>query len=356
MIIQIWGAPAETIGEKLTYKLSQEEKQTGTIATTKLKAILDDIRTIGFAVVEGVVSESTCRLMSESVLEDVEKIRAKGEKTPHEKLTGEGHLQLGLRRHAPYVKVDLVANPIIECVVSGLLEEGAWLGFYNGNVNCPGSTAQPLHFDRPSSWRTEADAERDGQSWPPPATTLSCSIALEEITEENGATEIYPGSHTEISVMSWGMEERLRNHPDLIEKWAPPGRMPIPAGGVCFRDPRMWHRGVPNRAGKPRAMIAATYHAARCQHWRGTYTQDLDVERAEKLAVNPELRIMDDGKLGDGRLVFQDDAQDVFEAADNIHGINRNVRFVKSPDRVNHFLDAHLLGGARVVRNADISP
>ena len=33
----------------MTYKLSQEEKQPGTIATTKLKAILDDIRVGGEA-------------------------------------------------------------------------------------------------------------------------------------------------------------------------------------------------------------------------------------------------------------------------------------------------------------------
>ena len=36
----------------------------------------------------------------------------------HEKHTAEGHLQLGPRRHAPYVQKELVANPILESVVA----------------------------------------------------------------------------------------------------------------------------------------------------------------------------------------------------------------------------------------------
>ncbi|MGK0470979.1 MAG: hypothetical protein ACJAR0_001451, partial [Candidatus Azotimanducaceae bacterium] len=32
------------------------------------------------------------------------------------------------------------------------------------------------------------------------------------------------------------------------------------------------------------------------------------------------------------------------------------ARFVAAPERVNHFLDAHLLGGARVVKSANITP
>jgi len=288
------------------------------------------------------------------VVEDADQIKATGEQTPHEKFTGEGHLQLGLRRYAPFVRGDVIANPLIECVVAGTLGKGAWLGFYNGNVNCPGSTYQPLHFDRPFSWKTPEAAAKDGQDWPPPTTSLSCSIALEEITEKNGATEIYPGTHLETEIAQWQVGDRLSNHPDLLEKWAPPARMPIPAGGVCFRDPRMWHRGVPNPADRPRAMIAATYHAEKCLHWRGALVHDLDAEILKQWAENPAMRIMDDGSLGDGRLVFQSDVRDTVEQSSNPHGINRNARFVDLPERVNHFLDPQGLGGARVVTDDEL--
>ncbi len=339
----------------MPYQVSDSERKAGVLSSDKLAAIVRDIESLGYAVVEKLVSQETADLLSEAVLEDVARIRAVGQPTQHEQRTAEGHLQLGLRRFAPYVRMDLVANPLIECVVAGVLGRGAWLGFYNGNVNCPGSQYQPLHFDRPFAWKTPEDARRDGQPWPPPATTLSCSIALEEITEANGATEIYPGTQREAAVANW-KTNRLGDHHELIEKWSPPARMTIPALSVCFRDPRMWHRGVPNSANKARVMIAATYHAERSKHWRGVYIQDLAPEVVAQCEQDPTLRIMDDDStLGDGRLVFQSDVREIFEAAPNLHGVDRNVRFIEDPERVNHFLDAHLLGGARVV-TGQLSP
>lgn len=336
------------------FKLTLEEKDTGKIDEKKLAEIVDAIRTIGFAVVEDVISRETCDLLSRSVREDAHKVLATGKRTSHEEATAPGHLQLGLRRYAPFVTEDLIANPFIECVVAGVLGEGAWLGFYNGNINCPGSGYQPLHFDRPFSWKTPEEAAADDQTWPPPTTTLSCSIALEDITTANGATEVYPGSHLETEVATW-QTNRLEQQPELVAKYKP-ARMEIPARGVCFRDPRMWHRGVPNTSVRVRAMIAATYHAARCKNWQGRYIQDIEPMVANQLAEDPALRILEDGSLGDGRLVFDYDTHEVFEGARSLHGVIRNARFVAPPQRVNHFVDAHALGGARVIRDAEPAP
>lgn len=338
----------------MTFKINQQQRTAGTLPAPMLAAILDQIETIGYAIVEGLVSDDTCELLGATVLEDVEHIRVTGKPTKHEQYTGRGHLQLGLRRHAPYVKADLVANPLIECIVAAVLGPRAWLGFYNGNVNCPDSTHQPLHFDRPFSWKTPEAAAKDGQSWPPPTTSLSCSVALKEITQANGATEIYPGTHHETEVTKWSPGDRIENHPDLMDKWGPPERMTIPAGGVCFRDPRMWHRGVPNCDDTARAMIAITYHAARGIHWRGRLMDEVSPENAARLKDDSALRLLDNGELADGRLVFQGDTKEVFESP-NLHKINRNVRFAEAPLRVNHFLDSQGRGGARVVRSSVLS-
>lgn len=339
----------------MTHKITDQQTAAGFLPEAMLSAIVADIETLGYAVVEGLVSSQTCELLGATVLEDVAHIRATGQPTKHEQFTGRGHLQLGLRRYAPYVKADLVANPLIECIVAAVLGSGAWLGFYNGNVNCPDSTYQPLHFDRPFSWKTPQAAAKAGQSWPPPTTSLSCSVALKEITEANGATEIYPGSHQETEVANWPPGERISNHPDLMDKWGPPGRMAIPAGGVCFRDPRMWHRGVPNSADAARAMIAITYHSAKGQHWRGRLVDDLSTKDVSQLAGDPNLRLLDSGELADGRLVFQADTREVFESSNNRHNINRNVRFVEAPMKVNHFLESQGIGGAKVVSGDVIS-
>ena len=340
----------------MTFVLSQQEFERGEISEDKLDAIASDIEKRGFAVVAPIIPPEVCDLLAQSVLDDAERVRAAGQVTPHEERTARGHLQLGLRRYAPYVRPELLASPLIESVVAATLGAGAWLGFYSGNVNLPGSAHQPVHYDRPFSWLSRAEAEQDGQRWPPPTTTLSCSVALTEINEGNGATEIYPGSHLETAVTAWPLGERVSKHPDMLEKWGPPARMSIPAGGICFRDPRMWHRGVPNTSSQVRPMIALTYHAERCRHWRGRLVRDLSPQDAERCLADPSLRVMDDGELSDGRLVFEASAREALTANASRHGVNRNYRFVTEPMRVNHFLDAHLVGGARVVTDGVIAP
>lgn len=329
--------------------ISEREKTDGAPNEATLNSIVQQIHTVGYAVVSRVVSEDTCVLLADSIHEDVIRIREAGKPTLHEQYTGQGHLQLGLRRYAPYVRSDLIANPIIESIVATVLGSSAWLGFYNGNVNCPGSTSQPLHMDRPFAWKSPEEAAQAGQSWPPPTTTLSCSVALDEISLDNGATEIYPGTHHATEVIELLQGSRLEAHPALLEKWGPPQRMLIPAGGVVFRDPRMWHRGVPNPSANPRAMLALTYHSRLAKHWRGLLMSDMDPIDLKKCEQKSHLRVLDNGELGDGRLVFQEDTRDVLDASRNLHGIDRNIRFVDQPLRINHFLDAQFVGGARVV-------
>ena len=337
------------------YNLTFEEQQTGVITTEKLARIVSDISSHGFAVVTGLISPESCELLMASATEDVKAVRGLGKPTMHERRTGQGHLQLGLRRYAPYARQDLIANPLIEHVVSGVLGSAAWLGFYNGNVNLPGSGFQPLHFDRPFSWKSEAAAAEDDQTWPPPTTTLSCSVALTDITKDNGATEIYPGTHHETAVIGWPPEERISDHPELMEQWGPPARMEIPAGAICFRDPRMWHRGVPNESNQVRPMIALTYHSALCKHWRGRLVRKLSEQDRSACESDPAVRLMDDRSLGDGRLVFEDDTRGVFDSPD-LHNIQRNVKFITPPKHVNHFVDAHLPGGARVIESSNRLP
>lgn len=338
------------------FDITQDERKTGTLTPDKLKRIRSSFETNGYAVISRFISPETCELLNQSVLEDVAQVRARPEPTLHEQRTGVGHLQLGLRRHAPFVKSELIANPLIESVVAELLGAGAWLGFYSGNVNCPGSGTQPLHYDRPYAWKSEAEATAAGQPWPPPTITLSCSLALFDITAESGATEIYPGTHRETTVADWPRGERVEYHPELIAQWGPPGRMAIPAGGICFRDPRMWHRGVPNTGDTARPMIALTYHSGLAKQWRGLLVQDMTDEDQRRCEADPSLRVMDDGTLGDGRLVFDESAQVAFESVENLHGVVRNARFLEAPFRANHFLDSHELGGARVVEQGPVTP
>ena len=336
------------------FEITDQEWRSGSLAEDKLDQVQESFDSIGFAVVAGLVPPAICEQLMTAFLEDVELIREKAGLTPHEKHTAEGHLQLGPRRSGPYVRSEMVANPVLESVVAKLLGSGAWLGFYNGNVNCPGSGYQPLHFDRPYAWKTEQAAKAAGQPWPPNSTTVSCSLALSEITEAAGATEIYPGSQRETDVTTWCNGEQPVQHPEGVAKWHPPASMTIPAGGICFRDPRMWHRGVRNPSDTPRPMVALTYHSAMAKHQRGTLVNLTQID-ADACEQDPSLKMLDSGVLGDARLIFDADARSAFEAP-NLHGVYRNARFIEAPRVVNHFLDAHLLGGARIVENHTVHP
>jgi hypothetical protein len=346
----------EQIVSTTHFSVSAAERHLGALSKDKLSQIHESFQTIGFAVVADLIPKNVQHLLFEAAQEDVLAVRQRDELTMHERHTGPGHLQLGPRRYGAYVDADLVANQLIESVIAELLGEGAWLGFYNGNVNCPGSGFQPLHFDRPFSWKTEAEAKAAGQSWPPPTTTVSCSVALSPITEATGATEIYPGTHREIAVTKWQPREQPGNYPELVSEWGPPASMTIPAGGVCFRDPRMWHRGVPNPSASPRPMLALTYHSGLSQHQTGLLVDDMSPADKQRCDEDPALKLLQSGEIGDGRLVFDESARRAFESDPSAHGIYRNARFVTAPETVNHFLDAHLLGGARVVQAGEITP
>ena len=342
--------------DSVNFEITQAERDAGSLSAEKLAQIKHSFETVGYAVVSRFVSEEDCKLLLDAVYEDVARIRERDELTGHEQRTGVGHLQLGLRRYAPYVKSELVANPLIESIIATLLGKGAWLGFYSGNVNTPGSGYQPLHYDRPYAWKSEAEAAAAGQPWPPPTITVSCSVALFDITIENGATEIYPGSQRETEVADWPRGKRVEHSPELKEKWGPPGRMPIPAGGICFRDPRMWHRGMPNKTERTRPMMALTYHSGLAKHWRGLLTPEMSDQDLQRCAADPTLRLMDDGSLGDGRLIFDASCADAFAATENLHGIHRNARFLDAEHTVNHFVDNHAMGGGRIVKQGTITP
>jgi len=87
------------------------------------------------------------------------------------------------------------------------------------------------------------------------------------------------------------------------------------------------------------------------KHWRGILLKDMDSASIEQCEQDASLKVLDSGELGDGRLVFQGNTRAVIESSENLHGINRNIRFVDEPLKVNHFLDAQSTGGARVVND-----
>lgn len=175
---------------------------------------------------------------------------------------GNGHLQLGLPRMGQWMEPSLVRNPFVEQVAAALLGRCAF-SFCSGNTNTPGSGTQPMHADGDWPAKTESAALAKGLEWPPAPIGLIVNFGVGDIDSSNGATQIWPRSHSDVrapgSTRGGTLEE---SWPDVIadrNTTDPPIANSIPFGGVGFRDPRLWHRGIPHTGELPRHMIAFVY-------------------------------------------------------------------------------------------------
>lgn len=89
----------------------------------------------------------------------------------------------------------------------------------------PDEPAQMLHRDK-DNWPQFP--------WPPPEVTVSTMFALNDFTEENGATQVVPGSH------KWKSETRVANPEEIAQAV-------MRAGSVLFYTGKTLHGAGANR-------------------------------------------------------------------------------------------------------------
>jgi len=139
------------------------------------------------------------------------------------------------------VFADLASHPRVLPLVETLLEPSCLLSSALAIHLGPGSERQELHFDDgPYSW----------VSRPRAAIGVSAIWALDDFTEENGATELIPGSHL------WGNERAAADDPRIR-------KVTMRAGSVVVFQGTMWHRGGENRSNAARLAVTPQY----CRGW-----------------------------------------------------------------------------------------
>jgi ectoine hydroxylase-related dioxygenase (phytanoyl-CoA dioxygenase family) len=123
----------------------------------------------------------------------------------------------------------------------------------------PGSEYQPAHRDCKYLF--------PGLPVIIPPYMYELNIPLVDFREDNGPLEVWPHSHlfhdlklgdptTVTSTFNTTTKTEIQQYADDLE----PRCVLMPAGSFLLRDPRMWHRGTPNRSDAPRPMLSISYH------------------------------------------------------------------------------------------------
>lgn len=156
------------------------------------------------------------------------------------------------------VFADLVTHPLALAFVDADLGSDCLLSACLAINLHPGETAQPWHFD---------DSH---YQWPRPRPSLGVSVfwAIDAMTDENGATEILPGSHRwpdDRICGAVGEEDFDR----IAARDGDPGarddavKVVMGAGSMMVAKGTLWHRGGANRSDKPRLIVTPQY----CPGW-----------------------------------------------------------------------------------------
>ena len=141
-----------------------------------------------------------------------------------------------------------IANPMVEHpLILGLLDrifEPNYLLSQLQVINIhPGEASQPLHYD-------------DGfYPWPRPRRALGAAtiIAVDDFTENNGATVLIPRSH------DWDDRMPSKDDKERLIKAV------MPKGSVLFFLGTLWHGGGANQSEAARMCLTAQYCAPFCR-------------------------------------------------------------------------------------------
>jgi len=220
-------------------RISITEKIAGRLDDESLDRALQQLRELGYVVLESVFPEGWIPDFLQQYLGEAG--RQYGDQWP------KTHGGISSPMCKPFLDPLVIQNPFAMQILSSALGEDffAYLP-YGSNTAWPGSPVQHIHRD-------------SGHLFPDtpyvlPMSTAVVNIPLVDFSQENGATEVWPASHLIADAQTeqkLSLEARVKELPSV--------RVIMPAGSVVVRDMRCWHRGMPNRTAQPRPMLALVY-------------------------------------------------------------------------------------------------
>ncbi len=233
-------------------QISAAEQERRALTPEHRQAALDAFDVDGYVILGGAIDPAVLDALKPKLDEDTQTLLERGEWGGAGRVPG--HLQQSMPRSGAHISRDIVTNPFVIEITAAIVGPGVHNHFYNGNTNMPGSKMQPLHRD-------------SGHLWPGhvhPTASIVVNVYPVDVDENNGATEIWPGTHR---VLDPTGDNRV---PPEVEKARretnPPVRVITTKGDAVLRDIRLWHRGMPNNGIEARHMIGMVHSAGFYHH------------------------------------------------------------------------------------------
>ncbi|KAJ5606031.1 hypothetical protein N7510_008812 [Penicillium lagena] len=272
-------------------ELTPKELASQEIGSHNLQKAIEALHRDGIVVLQNAVNPSHLDTLNARMVPEAEKLYALaethrnfGEKT--------GNIQQEPVCEPGYIFEDVIANPFATSVIECMIGPHPTMRFYSANTAFKATDRQPVHID------IDFDMPRMPFAY-------CVNINLVDTSPENGATEVWLGSHidTDQSVLDHGAKHKVKESLLESRKQVSPGVQPsLPKGSLIIRDFRLWHAGMPNRTDDPRVMLVSIQFA----NWY----------RSDQKFVLPKSLV---GKINWGRLVpcveWVDDGYDYLKGA-----------------------------------------
>jgi Protein involved in biosynthesis of mitomycin antibiotics/polyketide fumonisin len=231
----------------LEVEVTRGEVESGRMTPEHRDEAVRALREDGVVVLKDVIDPAHLEVLRERMVADLELLKAR-EDAPFN--WNAGNLQQDPPPFPPYLFRDVLVNEMVIAVTRAVLGPGVKNHFYSGNtaVASPGRERQPVHGDTGHLWPDLTVAH-------PPAL-LVVNVPLVDMGPENGSTEIWPGTHLDVTLDAG---KDIKVPPEALEarrQERPPLQPRVAHGSVLIRDMRLWHAGMPNLTSEPRPMIA----------------------------------------------------------------------------------------------------
>ncbi|KAL2820839.1 hypothetical protein BDW59DRAFT_164534 [Aspergillus cavernicola] len=227
-------------------KLSPNELATQKITSHNLQHAIEALHRDGILVLENAVDPNHLDTLNERMVPDAKTLFARA--STHRNFgPATGNIQQEPVLEKEFIFQDVLANPFAVQVVECMFGPRPALRFYSANTAFKAEDRQPVHID------VNFDFPRVPWGY-------AVNINLVDTTPENGATEVWLGSHSETTKDVLDPQYKHKQiRGELLEarrKVSPGIQASLPKGSLIIRDMRLWHAGMPNRTEIPRVMLA----------------------------------------------------------------------------------------------------